>query len=90
MNKKISWNQAPQQESHQRDKHLACPSCMILRAILKIDKERTSTNRPKDKKASDYAQVFTPERDNIDRLYVSRKEWGRGLTNIEDSVDASI
>ena len=29
-------------------------------------------------------------RDDIDRLYVSLKEGGRGLTNIEDSVDASI
>ena len=29
-------------------------------------------------------------RDDIDRLYVSRKNGGRGLTSIEDSVDASI
>ena len=29
-------------------------------------------------------------RDDVDRLYVSRKERGRGLTSIEDSVDASI
>ena len=29
-------------------------------------------------------------RDDGDRRYVSRKEGGRGLTNIEDSVDASI
>ena len=29
-------------------------------------------------------------RDNVDRLYVSRKEEGRGLGSIEDSVDASI
>ena len=29
-------------------------------------------------------------RDDIDRLYVSRKEGGRGLTSIEDSVDTSI
>ena len=28
--------------------------------------------------------------DDIDRLYVSRKEGRNGLTNIEDSVDASI
>ena len=27
---------------------------------------------------------------DIDRLYVPRKEGGRGLTSIEDSVDASI
>ena len=29
-------------------------------------------------------------RDDVDRLYVSRKEGGRRLTSIEDSVDASI
>ena len=29
-------------------------------------------------------------RDDVDRLYVSRKERGRGLVSIEDSVDASI
>ena len=29
-------------------------------------------------------------RDGVDRLYVSRKEGGRGLISIEDSVDASI
>ena len=29
-------------------------------------------------------------RNDVDRLYVSRKESGRGLASIEDSVDASI
>ena len=29
-------------------------------------------------------------RDNVDRLYVSRKEGGRGLASIEDTIDASI
>ena len=29
-------------------------------------------------------------RDDVERLYVPRKEGGRGLTSIEDSVDASI
>ena len=29
-------------------------------------------------------------RDDVDRLYVPRKEGGRGLSNIEDSVDTSI
>ena len=29
-------------------------------------------------------------RDDVDRLYVSRKEGGRALASIEDSVDASI
>ena len=29
-------------------------------------------------------------RDDVDRVYVSRKEGGRGLTNHVNSVDASI
>ena len=29
-------------------------------------------------------------RDDVDRLYVSKKEGGRGLASIEDSVDTSI
>ena len=29
-------------------------------------------------------------RDDVDRLYVSRKEGGSGLASIEDSVDATI
>ena len=29
-------------------------------------------------------------RDDVDRLYLSRKVGGRGLASIEDSVDASI
>ena len=29
-------------------------------------------------------------KDDVDRLYISSKEGGRGLTSIEDSFDASI
>ena len=29
-------------------------------------------------------------RDDVDRLYASRKEGGRGLASIQDSVDALI
>ena len=29
-------------------------------------------------------------KDDVDRLYVPRKEGGRGLASIEDSVDISI
>ena len=29
-------------------------------------------------------------RDNVDKLYVSRKEGGSGLASIEDSVDTSV
>ena len=34
-------------------------------------------------------EVLNP-RDDVDRPYVSRKEGGRGLASIEDSVDVSI
>ena len=34
-------------------------------------------------------KTFHP-RDDVDRLYVSRKKGGRGLASIEDNVDASI
>ena len=34
-------------------------------------------------------KTFHP-RDDIDRLYVSRKEGGRRLASTEDSIDASI
>ena len=39
------------------------------------------------KKLMTMNKVLNP-RDDIDRLYVSRKEGGRGLASIEDSVDA--
>ena len=34
--------------------------------------------------------IINNSRDDIDRLYVSRKEGERGLASIKDSVDASI
>ena len=36
------------------------------------------------RKIDDYAQGVTSERWQIDRVYVSRKEEGRGHANIED------
>ena len=33
-------------------------SCKILLTILKIDKERTQTNRPEDNETDDYAKGF--------------------------------
>ena len=45
---------------------------------------RTPANGPENKKINDDTYH------NVDRLYVSRKERGRGLISIQDSVDASI
>ena len=33
---------------------------------------------------------FLYSRDDVDRLYVLRKEGGRGLTNLEDSVNKQL
>ena len=60
-------------EKNIRDKHKSSPPCKILGIILKIDKGRIQKNGPKDKKINDYALVLH-QRDDIDRLYVSKKE----------------
>ena len=46
------------------------------------------TNRTKSKDSDDNAQVLI-SRDDIDRLYVSRKQIERRLTSIEDFIDGS-
>ena len=53
-----------------------------------MDKGRTRTNEPDDKKVNDNVQGLTFK--NWHRQYVSRKEKGREFSSIEDSVDASI
>ena len=55
VNEKASQIQTLQQKSHQRDQHLDCPPCKMLKTIHKMDKERTSINGPEDKKANDNA-----------------------------------
>ena len=50
------------QKSHQRNKHLGSTPCKILVTILRFDKGRTQTNRPKNKKADDHTLGLTPER----------------------------
>ena len=73
---KTSRNQILLQKSHQRDNHLGNLSSKILRTILKVDKWGTQINGSKNKALH--------SRDNDDRLYVSRKEGGRGFTSIEE------
>ena len=79
MNKR-SRNQALQHKYHQRHKHKGF--CKILVNILVRDKGKTQIDGPEDKKPN--------QRDDIDRLYVPRKEGRRGFVSIEDSVNASI
>ena len=41
---------------------MGCSTFKILRTILKMDKEETNTNGPKDKKVDDNARGLTSER----------------------------
>ena len=58
------------------------PFLMWIRDELRQMDQRT-------KKLMNMHKALNP-RDDVDRLYVSRKEGGRGLASIEDSVDTSI
>ena len=49
-NEETIGNQIIKQNSHQRDKHLGCPTCKIPRTIHQEAKRRISTNGPENKK----------------------------------------
>ena len=56
--------------------------------FLKLTREEKQMDQ-KTRKIMTIHKALHP-RDNVDRLYVSRNEGGRGLASIEDSVDALI
>ena len=57
--------------------------------FLKWTKEELRKIDQRTRKLMTKHKVLHP-RDDVDRLYVPRKEGGRGLASIEDSVDTSI
>ena len=62
---------------------------IIFRTLSEVDqKELTQTDRRKRKLTS--MQNALHPREDVDRLYLSRKEGGEGVASIEDSVDASM
>ena len=64
------------------------PSCKILGTILKMDKREIQMKQRTRKLIKMNNALY--QRDDINRLHVSRKERGKGLANIEDSMDALI
>ena len=68
LSEKASWNQSLQLESRREDKYLGCSSFKIFRTILKMDKGRTSTNGPKEKKLMTMHKTLH-SRDVIDKLF---------------------
>ena len=57
--------------------------------FLKWTKEEFKQMDQRTRKLMTIHKALHP-RDDVDRLYVPRKEGRRGLTSIEDRVDASI
>ena len=85
MNKNTTWNQALQQKS----KDCAVPHVRYSGLFSKWTKEELRQIGQSKRKLMTMNQVLHL-RDDIDRLYVSRKGGGRELANLEGSVEASI
>ena len=67
----------------------AVPVVRYSGSFLKWTREELKQMDQRTRKLMTMHKALHP-RDDVDRLYVSRKEWGRGLANIEDTVDESI
>ena len=67
----------------------AVPLVRYSKPFLKWTREELKQIDQRTRKLMTMHKAIHP-RDDADRLYVSRKEGGRGLASIEDSVDASI
>ena len=88
-NQKTTRDKTIQQEPYKRDKYLGCPLRKVLGPFLKWTREKLKQMDQRLRKLMTIYNALHP-RDDVDRLYVSRKEEGRGLPSIEDIVDASI
>ena len=67
----------------------AVPLVRYSGPFLKWTRDELKQMDQRTRKLMTMHKVLHP-RDDVDRLYASRKEGGRGLASIEDSVDASI
>ena len=65
------------------------PLVRYLRPFLKWTRDELKQMDRRTRKLMTIHKAVHP-RDDVDRLYASRKEGGRGLTSIEDNVDTSI
>ena len=70
-------------------KPYAVPFVRYSEPFLKWTREELKQMDQRTRKLMTMHKTLYP-RDNVDRLYVSRKEKGKGLASIEDSVDVSI
>ena len=71
------------------NKYLGCPPSLTHGTVLKVDESINTKDGPEERICMTMLKALH-SRDDINRLHVSRKEEGRRLTNIQDSVNASI
>ena len=77
-NKKTSRNEALQQRFHQRTKNLGFIPYKMIGTIFKVDRRRTSTNEPKNKKtnndaSTDYMCQEKKEEENSSALKIAMR-----------------
>ena len=77
------------QNPYQRNKYLAVPLVRYTGPFLKWTREELKQIDQLTRKLMIMHKALHT-RNDVDRQYVSRKEGGRGLSSIEDTVDASI
>ena len=82
-------NQTIYQESYKRDKYLGCPTRNKLGTILEVNQKRIGKIDQRTRKFMTMHKALHP-REDVDRLYLSRRGGGRELVSIEVSVDVSI
>ena len=71
------------------NKYLGCTRVRYSGPIVKWTREEIKQINQRTRELITMHKALHP-RPNVDRLYESRKEGGRGLTSIEDSIEASI
>ena len=88
-NEKNTRNQIKLKEANKRYKYLGCPLVRYSKPLLKWTRHEFKQIDQRTWKLMTMHEALHP-RDDVDRLYVSRKEEEIGLASIEDSVDVSI
>ena len=88
-NYKITRDKTLPQESNQKDKYRAVPLVKYSGPFLKWTREKPQLMDQRTRKLMIIHEALNP-RDDIDRLYVSRKEGESGLASIEIRFDALI
>ena len=88
-NQKATRDKIVKQKPYQISKYLGSTLVRYSGPFLKWNRKELKQMDKITRKLMIIPKVLHP-RDDVDRLYVPRKEGGRGLASIEDNVDASI